>query len=134
MDLFIHYSPLGANPITFIEEKSSWEKKEAYFEVDSIYECIKRHYIVNFTIDNNGFLDDAEAKLIGEYSYEKNGQVVAGSQVFYENSNWNYLKLTNDFKNRYRNAKSVYTGIKELNIDEITFGLFYNDDVNVMIN
>lgn len=134
LDLFIHYSPLGANPITFIEEKSSWEKKEAYFEVDSIYECIKRHYIVSFLIDSNGFLDDAEVKLIGEYPYEKDSLVKASSQVFYKNSNWNYLKLSDNFKNKYNESKTVYNDINELNIDEITFGLFYNDDVNVIIN
>ena len=134
LDLFIHYSPLGANEITFKSEKSSWEKKEAYFEVDSIYECIKRHYIVNFKIDSRGYLDDAKVKLVGEYPYDKGRLVEASSQVFYKKSNWNYLKLSDNFKNKYKDKESVYESIDELNIDEITFGLFYNDDVNILIN
>lgn len=134
LDLFIHYSPLGVNKIEFASEKSSWERKEAYFIVDSIYECIKRHYKVEFSLDNKGYLDDAKAKLVGEYPYDKGRLVEASSQVFYKNSNWDYLKLSDNFRKKYKDKKSVYEGIDELNIDEITFGLFYNDDVNIPIN
>ncbi len=90
--------------------------------------------MVNFKIDSRGYLDDAKVKLVGEYPYDKGRLVEASSQVFYKKSNWNYLKLSDNFKNKYKDKESVYESIDELNIDEITFGLFYNDDVNILIN
>ena len=133
LDLFIHYSPLGANEITFKSEKSSWEKKEAYFEVDSIYECIKRHYIVNFKIDSRGYLDDAKAKLVGEYPYDEHYESErASSQVFYKNSNWSVLKLSNRFKNKYNNKNSIYIDIDNVNPNEIYVD-YCNDKFEDMI-
>ena len=127
IDLFIHYSPFNINPIEYDDSKCSWEKMEMYFEVDSKYECIKRHYIVNFTLDSKGFLDDAKVKLVGEYPYNLGYKSKAGSQVFYKNSNWDYLKLTDNFRKKFKSEEGVYKDIDKINISISTFGFIeYN--------
>ena len=121
LDLFIHYSPLGANNIEFIKERSSWERKEAYFEVDSILECIKRRYKVKFFIDENGYLDDAEVKLVGEYPYQFGYLIQAYDSVFYKNSNWDHLKLTDNFRKKYKKELGVFK-----DIDLIDYNISYD--------
>ena len=130
LDLFIHYSP--AYNINFIEEKSSWEKKEAYFEVDGTYECIKRHYIVNFTIDSRGYLDDAKVKLVGEYPYAKTHLSHASLQLIYKNSNWEYLKLSDKFRDKYKNKICLFDDIDNINIDNIYYD-FIDDDFDMIM-
>lgn len=133
LDLFIHYSPLGANQIEFDDKKSSWEKREAYFIVDSIYECVKRYYLVNFSLDERGYLDDASVKLLKEYQYGMFNELErASSQVFYKNSNWDVLKLTNNFKNKYKNKTSIFNDIDNVNPNKIYVD-YINDEFEDMI-
>lgn len=124
LSLFIHYSPLEYNFIDFVYEKSSWDKKEAYFEVDSKLECKKREYLVKFTLDKKGYLDTAEVELKNEISYEApKGKNIIGrdiySAVFYKNSNWDNLEITDSFKRKYNPKKGVFPDIEEIefNID-----------------
>ena len=112
--IFIHYSPNIKS--YFIAEKSSWDNKEAYFKVYNEYECIERHYIVDFTINDYGYLDDVKVNLVGEYPYNE-GMKEAWIQVFYNNSNWKYLKLTADFYSKYENQTSIYDDINKVDID-----------------
>ena len=87
LDIFIHYSPIEFNKVTFIENGSSFDDKVAYFLVDSTLECKKRTYKVNFTLSNDGYLDTAEAELLKETKYE-NQDEDGGAPLFYKNSDW----------------------------------------------
>ena len=116
LDIFEHYSPLKFNNIKFVEENSSWERKEAYFIVDSILECKKRKYLVEFALDKRGYLDDVDVKLIKEEMYEGNSQERI-NKVTYKNSNWNNLKLTDSFRKKFEPNNGVMDDIDSINID-----------------
>ena len=116
LDIFVHYSPLKFNHIEFVEENSSWERKEAYFVVDSILECKKREYLVEFALDKRGYLDDVDVKLIKEEMYEGNSQERI-NKVTYKNSNWNNLKLTDSFRKKFEPNNGVMDDIDSINID-----------------
>ena len=119
LDIFEHYSPLTFNHIEFIPNKSSWEKKEAYFIVDSKLECKKREYLVKFTLDKNGYLDDAKANKINEIEYEVEplgwdywrDHISPILVLVYKNSNYNLIKSTDNFKKKYNNKNKIFKNI-----------------------
>lgn len=125
LDLFIHYSPLEFNQITFLDELSSFEKNEAYFEVDSNLECKKRTYIVKLILDKFNFIDDADVKLINEVKYNKYEQS-GGLYIFYKNSDWNDLWLTDSFKKKYNSLNGVFP-----EIDKLGNNFSFNTDFNM---
>ena len=116
LDLFIHYSPLRFNRIEFIPERSSWEKKEAYFIVDSKLECKKRYYRVKFKLDDKGYLDDVNVIKVNEVEYEGDNQYET-EKLTYKNSNWSGLKLSDKFKNKYNSNTGILNDIDSINID-----------------
>lgn len=116
LDLFIHYSPLTFNHIEFVPERSSWEHKEAYFIVNSQLECKKRYYKVKFTLDNRGYLDDVKVNKVNEEEYGGDGQERI-NKITYQNSNWDNLKLTDNFRSKYDNKIGIMDDIENINID-----------------
>ena len=126
LDLFIHYSPLSFNHIEFNSKKSSWEDKEAYFTVDSKLECKKRDYKVKFKVDGKGYLDEAEVELIGEEGYEGNQEYIS-TKILYENSNWDNLKLTDNYRKKFK-GQSYHPDIKKINIDYKTEEEYVEDN------
>lgn len=128
LDIFEHYSPLMYNNIKFIEEKSSWEKKEAYFEVDSVLECKKRYYLVEFALDEKGYLDDVAVHKVNEMEYEGNTQNCT-TKIKYKNSNWDKLELTENFRKKYRPESGIIPEIDSINIDIPIDGISVNGDV-----
>jgi hypothetical protein len=113
LDIFEHYSPLTFNNIEFAPERSSWERKEAYFIVNSQLECKKRYYKVKFTLDNRGYLDDVKVNKVNEEEYDNNERD-GGLHIFYLNSNWNGLNLTDNFRKKFSPDKGVFPDIKLL--------------------
>lgn len=116
LDIFEHYSPLRFNHIEFVPEKSSWEKQEAYFIVDSVLECKKRYYKVKFTLDDKGYLDDVTVNKVNEEEYDGDGQERI-NKITYQNSNWDNLKLTDNFRSKYDNKIGIMDDIENINID-----------------
>ena len=116
LDLFIHYSPLEFNQITFIEELSSFENNEAYFEVDSNLECKKRTYIVKLILDGSNFIDDVDVKLQGEVSYDGN-RANTFDKIFYLNSNWEKIKVTDEFRKKYSSQRGIFPDIDKFDYD-----------------
>ena len=127
-NIFIHYS--HQTEAYFIPEKSSWDKKEAYFKVLSEYECLERHYVVNFTIDEKGYLDDVKVNLVGEYPCSYVRKEKAGMQVFYKHSNWDSLMLNYNFIKKYENKNSIYDDIDEVDIDRTGYDFYEYDPKN----
>ena len=113
LDIFEHYSPLRFNPIEFVPDRSSWDKQEAYFIVDSKLECKKRYYKVKFTLDDKGYLDDVKVNKVNEEEY-KNAEWDGGIHIFYINSNWEGLNLTDSFKIKFQSEKGVFPEIDKL--------------------
>lgn len=113
LDIFEHYSPLRFNPIEFVPERSSWDRKEAYFIVDSKLECKKRHYKVKFTLDDKGYLDDVKVNNVNEEEYNNN-EKDGGLHIFYINSNWNGLNLTENFRKKFNSSEGIFPEIKLL--------------------
>ena len=116
LDIFEHYSPLRFNPIEFVPEKSSWEKQEAYFIVDSVLECKRRYYKVKFTLDDKGYLDDVKVNKVNEEEFDGDGQERI-NKITYQNSNWDNLKLTDNFRSKYDNKIGIMDDIENINID-----------------
>ena len=104
---------------------SSFEKNEAYFEVDSNLECKKRTYIVKLILDKFNFIDDADVKLINEVKYNKYEQS-GGLYIFYKNSDWNDLWLTDSFKKKYNSLNGVFP-----EIDKLGNNFSFNTDFNM---
>lgn len=117
LDLFIHYSPLEFNQITFIEELSSFEKNEAYFEVDSNLECKKRTYVVKLTLDKFNFIDDADVKLRKEMAYEPTSGRHLGAALFYINSNLANLNIGNNLIIKYTKMGSIFQDINLIDLN-----------------
>lgn len=115
LDLFIHYSPLSFNKIRF--DGGNFDDKVAYFEVDSIFECVKRKYEVKFELDDKGYLDDAETTCISMEKYEIDSLTYPYDTVLYKNSNWNNLKITNKFKNKYNPENGCFYDIDRINVN-----------------
>ena len=115
LDLFEHYSPLTFNHIEFVSERSSWEKKEAYFVVDSILECKKREYLVNFTLDKRGYLDDVKVNKVNEKGYDGNNEN-RSVKLLYTNSNWQNLEITDNYREKH-NGISYNNDINSIDID-----------------
>ena len=113
LDIFEHYSPLRFNHIEFVPERSSWDRKEAYFIVDSKLECKKRYYKVKFTLDDKGYLDDVKVNKVNEEEYD-NTEKDGGLHIFYINSNWNGLKLTEKFRKKFNPSEGIFPEIKLL--------------------
>ncbi|MBR1453297.1 MAG: hypothetical protein IJ593_01430, partial [Lachnospiraceae bacterium] len=120
--------PLKFNHIEFVSEQSSWERKEAYFVVDSILECKKREYLVEFALDKRGYLDDVDVKMIKEEMYEGNSQECS-AKIKYIHSNWDNLKLTENFKNKFKPDKGIIPYIDSINIDIPIDGISLKGDV-----
>ena len=120
LDLFEHYSPLEFNRIEYVSDKSSWERKEAYFIVDSRLECKKREYIVNFTLDDRGYLDEVVVKKVSEEEYEGDITEIA-AKLLYNNSNWEQLKITDKYRERFK-GKSYNNDIDKIDINYVTKG------------
>ena len=116
LDLFIHYSPLEFNEIIF--NGGNFEDRVVNFIVDSRLECVKREYEVKFKIDERGYLDDAEAICIKTEYYERESLVYPwGAQVFFKNSNWDNLKITNKFRNKYNSNDGCFFDIDNIDIN-----------------
>ena len=122
LHLFIHYSNLYFNHINFVEEKSSWKKREAYFIVDSTLECIKREYLVKFNLNSIGYLDDVDVSLIKEKSYSApEGHNISGREtnhaIFYKNSNWDNLEITEAFKKKFSSVTGTFPDIDQIDLN-----------------
>ena len=128
IDIFEHYSPLRFNRIDFIEEKSSWENKEVYFEVDSVLECKKRNYLVEFMLDDKGYLDDVVVHKVNEIEYEGNNKNCT-SKIKYKNSNWDNLELTENFRKKFRAEIGIIPEIDNINIDIPIDSVSVNGDI-----
>lgn len=115
LDIFEHYSPLRFNPIEFVPEKSSWDKQEAYFIVDSVLECKKRYYRVKFILDDKGYLDDVTVNCVNEEEYESSKDY-RSNKLFYNNSNWQNLELTYNYKDKFKNS-SYNLDIEKIDIN-----------------
>ena len=116
LDLFIHYSPLECNQIQFVREKSSWHRKEAYFEVNSTLECKKREYVVKFTLDKKGYLDVINVELKKESEYEAPLEQnmygrYAGAALFYKNSKLDNLPISSELKEKYYTQNAYFPKI-----------------------
>ena len=120
LDLFIHYSPLTYNKIRFIENESDLNTNIAIFEVDSILEYKLRKYKVKFILDDKLYLDDCEVEKIDETIYKENhdNRDNRTARVYYKNSNWDDLKLTDSFKEKYTNEIGTFKDIDLIDIDE----------------
>ena len=116
LDLFIHYSPLSFNRITFLGKESDLDNNIAIFEVDSVLECKKRKYKVKLILDKKLYLDEAEVELIKEAEYEGDWTYIT-AKLLYKNSNWDSLELTDNFRKKYTPAKGIIKEIDEMNID-----------------
>lgn len=117
LDLFIHYSPLSFNKIKFIEDESDLDNNIAILEVDSILECKKRKYKVKLILDDKLYLDDCEVEMIEETAYKGNSENRT-NKIYYKNSNWDGLKLTKDFLNKFNNNDGSFSDINKIDIDE----------------
>ena len=116
LDLFIHYSPLSYNRIEFLEKESDLDNNIAIFTVDSILECKKRKYEVKLIFDDKLYLDDAEVKLVKEEEYRgDNSECI--NKITYQNSNWDNLKLTDNFRKKYNSENGIIDDINNINID-----------------
>lgn len=119
LDIFEHYSPLIFNPIEFVPERSSWERKEAYFIVDSKLECKERHYKVKFSLDSRGYLDDVNVIKVNEEEYEieplgwnfVRDHISPIFVLIYPNSNYKLIKSTENFKKKYNNENRILNNI-----------------------
>ena len=121
LDLFEHYSPLEFNRIEFVSDKSSWDRKEAYFTVDSRLECIKREYEVKFTLDDSGYLDEAVVKCIKIEKYERESIIYPWSAyIFFINGNWTNLKMTEKFKSKFNSKRGCFSQIDSIDVDKWT--------------
>ncbi|MBP3200666.1 MAG: hypothetical protein J6M39_03365 [Lachnospiraceae bacterium] len=116
LDLFIHYSPLSYNRIEFLEKESDLDNNIAIFEVNSILECKRRKYEVKLLFDDKLYLDDAEVKLVKEEDYRGDKQYIT-AKVIYQNSNWENLELTDNFRKKYNSINGLIEDISEINID-----------------
>lgn len=116
LDLFIHYSPLSYNDIAFLREESDIDNNIAIFEVNSILECKRRKYEVKLIFDDKMYLDDAEVKLVKEEEYRgDNSERI--NKITYQNSNWDNLKLTDNFRKKYNSENGIIDDINNINID-----------------
>ena len=127
LDLFIHYSPLSYNRIEFLEKESDLDNNIAIFEVNSILECKRRKYEVKLIFDDKMYLDDAEVKLVKEEDY-KGSNENRTSKVTYKYSNWDNLKLTDNFKKKYNSKDGVFQDIDNVNIDISADGMWLYDN------
>ena len=114
LDVFIHYSPLEYNKITL--KDLDIDNQTAIFEVDSVLECKRRTYEVNYMLDDNYYLDDMELKLLSENKYDGSNDERT-NKILYKNSDWNKLELTTNFLNMHSNDIGVVPDIDEINID-----------------
>ena len=117
IDLFIHYSPIDFNIVKEIEDASEYNynnKKMATIEIDSILEAVRRYYKVDYTIDDDGRLDDATSTLLKEEKYEmgksenKRSYADLQAKILYPNSDWSKEKLTDNFKLKYNSKKGIF--------------------------
>ena len=115
LDIFEHYSPLRFNHIEFVPERSSWERKEAYFIVDSVLECKRRNYKVNFILDSKGYLDDVNVIKVNEEEYEGDNEN-RSVKLLYTNSNWQNLEITENYREKH-NGISYNNDINNIDID-----------------
>ena len=116
LDLFIHYSPRSYNKIEFLEKESDLDNNIAIFEVNSILECKRRKYEVKLIFDDKMYLDDAEVKLVKEEEYRgDNSERI--NKITYQNSNWDNLKLTDNFRKKYNSENGIIDDINNINID-----------------
>lgn len=98
LDLFIHYSPMEYNHILLTD--LDIENQKAIFEVDSVLECKKRTYKVEYILDNIFYLFDVNVEMVNEIPY-RGDEYNRIPKIIYHNSNWDCLKLTNNFLTKY---------------------------------
>ena len=132
LDLFIHYSPLGANEIRF--KGGNWKDKVAYYEVDSVLECVKREYEVKFEIDDKGYLNDATVICVKAEYYEREYIDYPYDAILYKNSNWNNLKITDKFKNKYNSKDGCLPDGDNINVTIGSIGAEFIDLYTIVRN
>lgn len=113
LDLFDIYSPYDY--AIYDEAKSNYAERIAYFIVDSPLQCKKREYIVNYKLNEKYYLDDASAKFVKEESYEGDSSE-RSRKIFYKNSNWDNLKLTDNFRKKYNPEDGICPDIDNLDV------------------
>lgn len=118
LDLFTHYSPLDYNPIIFDKSKSKLNNHMAYFIVTSVLECKEREYEVYYQLDENDYLDDAYAVCVKEKELEPTNKYL-GAKIYYKNSNWNELLLTERFKTKFDSSRGTFQDIDSVIDGEI---------------
>lgn len=123
LDLFIHYSPLEYNKITLKDLDA--ESQIVIFEVDSRLECKKRTYEVKYILDDNMYLDDVETKILKEVDYEGTS-ADRENKIFYKNSNWQNLKITDNFISKFAKTNSVFPDIDNVSYNFKWSSEFYN--------
>ena len=120
LDIFIHYSPLEYNKITL--KDLDIDNQIATFEVDSRLECKKRTYEVKYILDDNMYLDDVETKILKEVNYEGTS-ADRENKIFYKNSNWQNLKITENFISKFAELNSVFP-----DIDNVSYNFKWSSD------
>ena len=132
IDIFYHNSPMIYHRIELVNEMSDYDNNKAYFKVYSKLEWKERHYVVNYTIDANGYLDDAIARCVGEYDqneYIERGydEYQAWDLLFFKNSHFaEQSKITERLKTEVRNSeyKSIFQ-----DIDMISPNFMYQEEL-----
>ena len=127
LDLFTHYSPLDYNPITFDKSKSKLNNHMAYFIITSVLECKEREYEVYYKLDENDYLDDAYAVCVKEKDLEPKADLL-GAKIYYKNSNWTNLPLTNKFKNKFNSSNGTFEDIDKVIDGEIAIEKISKDN------
>ena len=129
IDLFIRYSPGEYNILTYIFDDETqtiaaitydkennvfvYEDMVAKMEIDSLLEKVKRYYKVVYSIDEEGFLDDATATLLREEKYEgrsdnDRGYVDDGAKIWYPHSDWSGIKVTDNFRKKFNPETGIF--------------------------
>lgn len=144
IDLFIRYSPGEYNILTYIFDDETktlpaitydkennvffYEDMVAKIEIDSLLEKVKRYYKVVYSIDDEGFLDDATATLLREEKYEgrsdnDRGYVNDRAKIWYPHSDWSGIKVTDNFRKKFNPETGIFPDpeLYNYNRDEIEY-------------
>ena len=116
LDIFIHYSPLSYNRISYIDSESDLKNNIAIFRVNSILECKRRKYRVKLILDKNLYLDDVEVELLDTEEYRGNADYDV-VKLIYKNSNISNLKVKEKLLEEYNKNGSIFQDIDKMDLN-----------------